>query len=308
MNSKIIPYDPLYKQAFHDITMAWLAKDFTVEPQHTAMLTDPEAELLKAGGDVFFALEDGRAVGTVGLKSHGDGVFELTKLGVDPSAQSNGYGRKLCEAVIESFKKKNGTRLFLETHTMLASALVLYEKLGFEVRKNPNGKTYQCTDCYMEWQSNFEAAAITIAPATSKTDVAAVKTIFKAFIKFLPIDLGFQGIDDEMQHFPQGYECLLLAKLGGKPIGAVALKEHSPETCEMKRLFVLPGAQGSGAGRLLCERLIKTATTKGYKTMLLDSLKRLDAAVSLYRKLGFSEIEPYNFNPEGDVIYMHLAL
>ena len=32
MTSHIISYDPKYKKAFHDITMAWLAKDFTVEP------------------------------------------------------------------------------------------------------------------------------------------------------------------------------------------------------------------------------------------------------------------------------------
>jgi len=307
MKTEIISYDPAYKQAFYDITMQWLAKDFTVEPQHTAMLTNPEGELLDGGGDVFFALEDGRAVGTVGLKCHGNGVYELTKLGVDPSAQGGGYGRKLCEAVIERFQKKGGKRLFLETHSMLTHAMALYEKLNFKLGKNPDGETYLCTNCYMEWQPS-RAKAVTIAAATSKADIAAVKTIFQAFIDFLPIDLGFQGIDDEMDQFPQGYAFLLLARLDGVPVGAVALKEHTPETCEMKRLFVLPGAQGSGAGRLLCEHLMADAAARGYQTMLLDSLRRLETAVALYRKLGFKEIAPYNFNPEDDVIYMSRPL
>lgn len=151
-------------------------------------------------------------------------------------------------------------------------------------------------------------ADVSLNIATSGEDIAAVKAIFEAFVDFLPIDLGFQGISDEMARFPEGYEFLLLAKAADNPIGAVALKEHTPETCEMKRLYVLPEAQGLGAGSLLCEALMKEAKSRGYKRMLLDSLRRLEPAVALYKKLGFTEIEPYNFNPEEDVIYMERAL
>jgi len=308
MKTKIVPYDPQFKQAFHDITMAWLAKDFTVEPQHTAMLTNPEREVLAAGGEVFFALENGQPVGTVALKSHGNGVYELTKLGVSTNAQGGGYGRKLCEAVIDCFKAKNGKRLFLETHTMLTAAMHLYEKLGFELDTNPNGEVYECTNSYMEWRSKPMSYDVSINHATTQDDVAAVKKIFQAFVEFLPIDLGFQGIDDEMARFPDGYEFLLLAKLGDKPVGAVALKKHDKNVCEMKRLFVLSSAQGTGTGRKLCERLLDEAKEQGYTTMLLDSLKRLETAVKLYQKLGFEEIEPYNFNPADDVVYMSRAL
>jgi len=311
MTDSITPYDPRYKQAFYDLNIYWLEKFFTVEPEHVALLSDPEAAILKDGGEVFFALENGRAVGTVAMKSYGNGVFELTKLGVDPGAQGGGYGRKLCERVIESFNEKGGTKLFLETHTKLEAAMALYEKLGFTLAKNPLGDIYEGTDCYMEWRRENIAAdikSIEICPAKSVADQAAVKDIFQDFIDFLPIDLGFQDIAVEMANFPEGFEILLLAKQGGKPIGAVGLKAHDADVCEMKRLFVREEAQGTGAGRILCEQLIEDARALGYKTMLLDSLKRLEAAVALYRKLGFEEIKPYNFNPEADVIYMKIAL
>lgn len=149
---------------------------------------------------------------------------------------------------------------------------------------------------------------MTITRAESAADITAVKSIFEAFIKFLPIDLDFQGIDEEMQAFPGYYRFMLIAKIDGRPIGAVALKEHDPQVCEMKRLYVLPEGRGTGAGRKLCERLLEEATASGYKTMLLDSLRRLEAAVALYQKLGFQEIEPYNFNPEDDVVYMARSL
>jgi len=147
-----------------------------------------------------------------------------------------------------------------------------------------------------------------VTTAESPQDIASVKTIFRAFVEFLPINLDFQGIEDEMARFPDGYELLLIAKRGEEPIGAVALKEHDAEVCEMKRLYVLPEGQGTGAGRLLCEELMAHAKALGYKTMLLDSLRRLEAAVALYGKLGFTEIEPYNFNPEDDVVYMSRSL
>jgi len=147
-----------------------------------------------------------------------------------------------------------------------------------------------------------------VTTAESPEDIAAVKDVFRAFVEFLPINLDFQGIEAEMARFPEGYVLLLIAKKGDTPIGAVALKEHSAEVCEMKRLYVLPEGQGTGAGRLLCEELLTQAKALGYKTMLLDSLRRLEAAVALYGKLGFTEIEPYNFNPEDDVVYMSKPL
>jgi len=308
MKTEIISYDPQYKQAFYDLTMAWLAKDFTVEPQHTDMLLNPERVLLAEGGDVFFAIKDGQPVGTVAIKSHGGGVFELTKLGVDPSVQGGGYGRKLCERVIQDFQEKKGARLFLESHSMLTSAMALYKNLGFKLATNPGGGEYECTNCYMEWHDNKDGSMLEIAQATSDADITAAKIIFQKFIEFLPIDMGFQGIDAEMANFPKGYEFLLLAKLDNKPIGAVALKKHDERVCEMKRLYVLPEAQGTGAGKKLCEKLMQDAKAHGFETMLLDSLRRLQPAVALYRKLGFTEIEPYNFNPEDDVVYMSRKL
>ncbi|NVJ98740.1 MAG: GNAT family N-acetyltransferase [Alphaproteobacteria bacterium] len=149
---------------------------------------------------------------------------------------------------------------------------------------------------------------LTITAAESPSDLAAVKAIFRAFVEFLPIDLSFQDIEGEMARFPGDFVHLLIAKYGDAPVGAVALKDHGEGICEMKRLYVLPEGRGTGAGQKMCERLLSDAKGLGFHTMLLDSLTRLEAAVNLYRKLGFEEIQPYNFNPEDDVVYMQRLL
>ncbi len=305
----ITAYNPAFKQAFYDLNIAWLEKYFTVEDVHRKVLADPEGTVLHSGGEVFFAVHDEKAVGTVAVKHCGGGVYELTKLGVDDGAQGLGLGRALCKAVIDWFQAKGGKLLFLETHTKLKPAMHLYETLGFVATENPAPDVYEGTDCYMEWRARPAGnPAVTIAKAESPEDIKATKEIFRAFSEWLPIDLGFQNFEAEMARFPEGYVHLLLAKLGGKPVGAVALKGHSSDVCEMKRLYMLPEAQGTGAGRKLCEQLLVDAKALGYQTMLLDSLARLEAAVALYKKLGFEEIEPYNFNPEDDVLYMSRAL
>lgn len=301
---QIVTYKPEYADAFRDLNLAWLEKYFTVEPVHLKVLDNPEGAIIAPGGEVFFALEDDNVVGTVAVRALGDGRYELTKLGVDPSAQGGGIGRALCVAVIDWFVERGGKTLFLETHTKLKPAMRLYEKLGFELAKNPDTDGYAGTDCYMEWR----APTVVIHKARTAEDIAACKSIFRAFSEWLPIDLGFQNFEAEMARFPEGYVHLLIAKKGSKPVGAVALKEHDKDTCEMKRLYMLPEAQGTGAGRAICERLMADAKALGYKVMLLDSLRRLEAAVALYHKLGFEETTPYNFNPEDDVVYMRRTL
>ncbi len=42
--------------------------------------------------------------------------------------------------------------------------------------------------------------------------------------------------------------------------------------------------------------------------MQLDTLQRLDRAISLYAKLGFVETTPYYDNPLNEVVYWELEL
>ncbi|RIJ97581.1 MAG: GNAT family N-acetyltransferase [Armatimonadetes bacterium] len=144
------------------------------------------------------------------------------------------------------------------------------------------------------------------------SDLNLVSKLFREYEAELGVDLCFQGFEEELSSLPGKYAeprgAILLALEGEEPAGVVALRPLGETECEMKRLYVRPSFRGSGAGRLLTEAIVEAAEAKGYDTMVLDTLERLQPAIRLYESLGFERCEAYYSNPEPDVVFMRLEL
>jgi GNAT superfamily N-acetyltransferase len=119
---------------------------------------------------------------------------------------------------------------------------------------------------------------------------------------------GHQAVDDELNQLEQRYGApagrALLAVCDGEVVGAVAYRHRDDGSCEMKRLFVPDRFQGKGAGRLLCQALVATATVDGYRLMRLDTGVRNTEAIRMYQELGFRECPPYHQYPAGLMPYL----
>ena len=83
----------------------------------------------------------------------------------------------------------------------------------------------------------------------------------------------------------------------------------------MKRLYVRPAfrglrtGEGLSIGRALAFGIAAEARTLGYRRLRLDTIAgKMDAAVSLYRSMGFVDIPPYYPSPVPDTAYMELVL
>ncbi|RDZ27213.1 GNAT family N-acetyltransferase [Lysobacter silvisoli] len=150
---RVVDYAPQWRQDFARLNLEWLERWFVVEPIDRVVLGDPETHLLADGGRVLFAVNAaGQALGTVALKHHGDGIYELTKMAVDSRLRGGGIGRLLMLGVLDAYSGLDGRELFLESSTKLAPALKLYESVGFRHYPAPRpGSHYVRADVHMIW-------------------------------------------------------------------------------------------------------------------------------------------------------------
>ena len=153
-----------------------------------------------------------------------------------------------------------------------------------------------------------------ILPVSTDEDLAATAELFTRYAASLPVDLGYQDFASELEALPGKYAppggALLLARDAGRtPIGCVGLRPIPPQgACEMKRLFLLPGARGLGLGRALTEAIVEAAKRLGYHELRLDTLPTMQAAIGLYERMGFKRIEPYYAPTPVGTIFMSLGL
>jgi len=152
-----------------------------------------------------------------------------------------------------------------------------------------------------------------ISYAETEADVSEMRALFVEYQEWLGVDLCFQGFEAELRDLPGKYAPprgrMLLVRDGERAAGCVAfcpLEEDG--VCEMKRLYVRAEWRGTGLGKRLAERIVDEARAAGYSRMRLDTLSHLDAAIGIYRTMGFREIEAYYHNPEEGVVYMELDL
>lgn len=152
-----------------------------------------------------------------------------------------------------------------------------------------------------------------IFQADNPERVEAVRQLFLEYAESIGFDLCFQSFQQELAQLPGKYAPpsgrLLLAEVEGQVAGCVALHKLEDGICEMKRLYVRPAFHAQHLGRMLAGAIIDAARELSYARMRLDTIaSKMQAAVQLYRSLGFREIEPYTVNPIPTAMYMALDL
>jgi GNAT superfamily N-acetyltransferase len=149
-----------------------------------------------------------------------------------------------------------------------------------------------------------------IYQAESADDRAHVRELFweylvwanaglnQAFGINFPIEQMLEADMQTLDKFypPQGR--LLLAEFDTHVAGLACMKQIREGIGEIKRMYVRDQFRGQGIGRALVAQLIDAAREIGYAHLRLDSARFMHAAHSLYRSVGFTEIDPY---PESEI-------
>jgi putative acetyltransferase len=156
------------------------------------------------------------------------------------------------------------------------------------------------------------SARIKIIPALTPIQVARVRRLLREYEANIGIDLCFQNFQEEVRALPGEYArpvgALFLAEWGRRVAGCVALRPLGGDRCEIKRLYVRPKYRGFKIGRALAETVITKARQLGYRTMVLDTLRSMKPAISLYEAIGFQRTKAYGGVRRAGLVYMRLAL
>lgn len=126
-------------------------------------------------------------------------------------------------------------------------------------------------------------------------------------------DACFTSFEEEMAHIMElyakpGKTKLIALTAEGEIVSCVAYQEFAPGIAEMKRLYVVPDHRRHHVGRLLTEAIITLARQMGYEQIYLDTMPVMKAAQSLYERLGFHVIGPYNHQELNGMICYALDL
>ncbi len=88
----------------------------------------------------------------------------------------------------------------------------------------------------------------------------------------------------------------VLVEVDGAPVAGGGVKRLADDTGEIKRMYVVPGARGTGHARVLLGALEELARALGYTRVRLDTGPQQPAAQHLYETAGYTSIPNYNEN------------
>lgn len=124
---------------FGRLNYEWIAKSYGIEEHDHEVLDHPVENVIQPGGEIFFAVENGVAVGTVAMIPMDNGSLELAKMAVDPAVRGRGIGDLLMAACIDFARTSKVKSIILESNTKQEAAVNLYRKFGFvEIPLDPN--------------------------------------------------------------------------------------------------------------------------------------------------------------------------
>lgn len=108
------------------------------------------------------------------------------------------------------------------------------------------------------------------------------------YFRMEPVDL--QILTQPEENIINTGGAILMARHQGSVLGTVGLRFVEPGVYEFTKMSVAPAYRGSGIGKALSDAAIARARALGARKIVLYSNRKLEPAISLYRKLGFVEV------------------
>lgn len=134
---------------------------------------------------------------------------------------------------------------------------------------------------------------LTIRPYEPTDDFATIWDLHVRAMQVVGAYLGDGSWDDDLRDIQGSYPAaggvFLVGLVEGQIVAMGALRYHTPEQAEIKRMRVHPAYQGRGFGQQMLAALEAAAVRQGFATLILETGIKQLAAQHVYRKNGYRE-------------------
>ena len=124
-------YETKFDNDFFVLNKAWIEESWILEESDKKDLLNPD-KIVHNGGQVFFALENQKVIGTVAMINSSDDRFELAKMTVQEDFRGKGIANLLMDECLKFAKENKANEIFLISNDSLTIARNLYDKYGFK--------------------------------------------------------------------------------------------------------------------------------------------------------------------------------
>lgn len=137
-----------------------------------------------------------------------------------------------------------------------------------------------------------------IRPIHADDDAAMAAVIRTVMPEFGATGSGFAIGDPEVDWMSRAYaaprHAYFVLERAGRVLGGAGiapLAGGDADVCELRKMYFLPEARGSGAGAAMMARCLDAARGFGFARCYLETLTGMDAAMRLYERSGFRRID-----------------
>lgn len=137
-----------------------------------------------------------------------------------------------------------------------------------------------------------------IRPIEPRDDADIASVIRTVMPEFGADGPGFAIHDSEVDAMSAAYSrprtAYFVVEMNGRAVagaGIAPLEGGDSETCELRKMYFLPEARGTGAASQMMRRCLDAARRAGFSRCYLETLTGMDAAQALYLRHGFTRID-----------------
>jgi putative acetyltransferase len=132
--------------------------------------------------------------------------------------------------------------------------------------------------------------SITAEPFDSYDARRLIASLDAGLAELYPPEQRF-GPNLKAEHLEGRHGTFLVARDDGRAVGCGAIRVLDSTTAEAKRMYVEPDQRGKGVGRAVLAGLEAAAKQLGVRRLVLETGIYQDAALSLYRRAGFTQVD-----------------